>query len=560
MSEGNISSGGKRSVWLFVMLAAALALMALLWGNVPHPALADAAVRYQLGIVLDGSGTIRAADFALMREAFATVIGNPHLVPRDGSLELTVVQIGVLGAPDQVRVEITSTQITSATVDGVVSVLRNLEQGGGMTPTGAGIRRCTALMLASPGAATAERQVINVATDGKPLDPGSSASESLANAIAASNEAQAAGIDELDAELLGPFWWLSDLEAFKPVIFPQPVAVVEPGEPIPAPGFVQIVEEYRDFETAVRYKVAWSLLPPTATPTNTATPLPTLPIERALVVPLVLQRHAVPTATPTATHTPIPTSTPTPTYTSTATPTNTATPTLTRTPTASPTRTSTPTRLPSPTPSPTYVCLARPICDDFEDPASGWPQAEQPGEAEMGYLGGEYQILIMAFRRGIAAARLSADEFDLETDARLISPAEGSYGVCFGIEENLDHYAYLLNQDRQYSLWRETGWLPWSLAQNGDALVDWTYSPAIHPAPTPNHLQVQRVGDEIALYVNGQHLTTVQDSTHTGCLSVGVVAHTYWWPNVDARFDNYCITPILSHGPDRGMRMTDGSD
>jgi hypothetical protein len=99
-------------------------------------------------------------------------------------------------------------------------------------------------------------------------------------------------------------------------------------------------------------------IPPTATPTPTATEVPPTPTPTPTDVP--------PTATPTPTPTPTPTdvpptSTPVPTPTPTATdipptPTNTPSPTPTPTdvpPTPTPTATSTPT--PTPTPTPTYI-------------------------------------------------------------------------------------------------------------------------------------------------------------------------------------------------------------
>ncbi|MBM3190188.1 MAG: VWA domain-containing protein [Chloroflexi bacterium] len=420
-------SARRRTAWFMVTLA--LLVVAGLTGSGAwigtatlsgESLSAPGEVRYQVGILLDGSGSIRDSDFRLMREAFAAVIGNQSVVPRDGSVEITVVQIGVLGIADQVRVEITTTQVTEATVGPIVARLRGLQQGRGMTPTAAGIRRCVSLMRSSPGSATAVRRVINIATDGKPNDPDpdTSARDSLANAIAAAQEAQAAGIDELDAELLG-LWSSADLADFQAVIFPQPAEVFTSGQPITAPGFVQIVEDYRDVEAALRHKMRWSVSPPTATPTATATATRPATVG-PLVVPLVMQRAGLLTATPTSTPTVSPTATPTAT----------------------------------PWSGPMQECLTQVWCDDFSDPNSGWPDSRSE-DATIGYVlsrppdrraaadglpgggEGEYRILIEDWRRGIAAAYPRAEDYAVETRARFESVVLGSLGICFGITKKL---------------------------------------------------------------------------------------------------------------------------
>lgn len=98
-----------------------------------------------------------------------------------------------------------------------------------------------------------------------------------------------------------------------------------------------------DMTFLVRYDMNFiSVVPPTPTPTPTATPTPT---PTATLVP-----------TPTPTLTPTPTITPTATPTLTPTPTPDApTPTPTLTPTATPTLTPTPTPTLTPTPTPTQV-------------------------------------------------------------------------------------------------------------------------------------------------------------------------------------------------------------
>ena len=64
------------------------------------PATASAA-KLDIGLVIDGSGSIDDADWRLQREGFATALRDPANVPLDGSIAIAVVQFSS-GATEEV--------------------------------------------------------------------------------------------------------------------------------------------------------------------------------------------------------------------------------------------------------------------------------------------------------------------------------------------------------------------------------------------------------------------------------------------------------------------------
>ena len=255
---------------------------------------AQAPVWVQLGFIIDGSRSMDSEDFRLMTSGIASALNDPSIVPRDGRVEVCVVQFGLADLDNQVRIEVAPTVITDANVAQIADDIRGIAQGLGETPTAQGIRLCTNVMISSPNFATAARRIMNIATDGVPYDhiqfPDDPHDAAVADALAASSEAQAAGIEELDAEVLGELGKREgQLDFFLNVVFPQPAVLVPPGEM--DFGFVRLVEDLNDFDLAVYEKLAlliWPTPTPTLTPTHTVTPVATAtaaPVPSATATP-----------------------------------------------------------------------------------------------------------------------------------------------------------------------------------------------------------------------------------------------------------------------------------
>lgn len=84
----------------------------------------------QLCIALDGSRSISGSNFDLMKTGLADALRDATVVPRDGSVQLSVIQFGAL-----TRTEIAATVINSdATANNVANQLQAIAKVDGSTP------------------------------------------------------------------------------------------------------------------------------------------------------------------------------------------------------------------------------------------------------------------------------------------------------------------------------------------------------------------------------------------------------------------------------------------
>lgn len=280
-------------------------LIGLLALPMPSALAQTGVVKVQFGFILDGTNSMPPEDFALMIEGLASQIGDPNVVPPNGSVEICVIQVG--SRDPGAQVELYPVIITADNQTETADRIRAIEQGKLWTATGTAIRLTYKTMQTSPSYSAVRKRVINVATDGVPYDkfkyPGSDTSwRSFQDVIDASEEAEAAGIDELSSEALGDLAQTpGQVESFRQWVFPKP-AVIVPPETM-EPGFIRLVEDLHDFSDVMFEKLRALIDTPTPTPTNTSTV----------------------TATPVYTQTPMPTATYTPTPEMAATPTSTPT-------------------------------------------------------------------------------------------------------------------------------------------------------------------------------------------------------------------------------------------
>ena len=218
-------------------------------------------------------------------------------------------------------------------------------------------------------------------------------------------------------------------------------------------------------------------------------------------------------------------------------------PTNTPTRTPTPSQTATSTLEPSPALTPIATCA---YSDDFSNLSSGWQVADNE-KCLQEYAGGEYRILIKNanwWTGGTPGYRCT--DCSIEVEGRFVSANYGSYGILFGLTDAWDAYLFQVSGTQDYSLNKLQGG-QWQV------LVPWTRSSAINAGQVTNRLRVVRNGPQISLYVNGQFLTTVSDSSFTGNLRVGLAASAYDQGNVDARFDSFCAcllgTPAVTGTP-----------
>jgi predicted ribosomally synthesized peptide with SipW-like signal peptide/uncharacterized repeat protein (TIGR01451 family) len=205
----------------------------------------------QLGFILDGSGSIDAANFTLMLNGIITALRD-ECIPNDGSVELTIVQFGDYTTTVEIGpIVITDTPGTLGYYLDVAANVSLITQIGSMTPMGDGFRACADAMYASPLFDAGNRQVINLVTDGEPTEP---SADPYGDAIAGRNYLiqtlqMTADQDEIDAEAVGAFAtpdWLRE-------------NIVWPGQywwPPIGPGWVRNVTGYQEFADTICEKMS----------------------------------------------------------------------------------------------------------------------------------------------------------------------------------------------------------------------------------------------------------------------------------------------------------------
>jgi hypothetical protein len=189
----------------------------------------------QLCIALDGSGSIVPSDFDLMKGGLADAVRDGSIVPRDGNVQLSIVQFGGV-----TRTEIAPTVIDSnAAADNFANQLQAIAKVDGGTPIDQAIAQCSTLLNTT----CAGRQVINIVTDGEPDNAGA--------AVTARQNAVNAGVDEVNAEAVAApaaaFTFLRDQ-----LVWPQPGYEAPP---FSGGGFVIRTDTFEDFADAVRGKI-----------------------------------------------------------------------------------------------------------------------------------------------------------------------------------------------------------------------------------------------------------------------------------------------------------------
>lgn len=248
----------------------------------------------------------------------------------------------------------------------------------------------------------------------------------------------------------------------------------------------------------------------------------------APAAPAVAPATPVPTQEPTDTPIPVlalpPTETPPPTATATPAPTDTPLPTATNTATPLPTATPTPATETSVVFADDYGSTCRLLVDDTADHTRGCE-------------GGEYVILSKVANKSWGALYPdSYDDFVLETDARVASGA-GPVGYGLWLRSARDGKAYVLSfyTEGAYALEVYDG-------KSWKDVIPYTKTGLIKGGNEKNRIKVVAQGKQMVLYLNGQFLDTVTDSTvASGRVGYMMVSDD---ANVKVAFDNLTISKI----------------
>jgi len=174
--------------------------------------------------------------------------------------------------------------------------------------------------------------------------------------------------------------------------------------------------------------------------------------------------------------------------------------------------------------------------DNFSDPDSGW-QVDDDSNRRYAYTGGEYQIQVKRPSDGwFVTPGAKATGFTGIVSARRAAGSSGWYGIIFGLSGDWNQFYEFTIGPNDYSIWKyDHG--------NWTALQSQTVSSHIRSGTQWNRLKVVRDGYSITVYVNNQHLVTLEDGSFTGLRRIGLVAYSPSSGPLDARFDDFSLYP-----------------
>jgi hypothetical protein len=208
----------------------------------------------QICIILDGSSSISATEWDGIRDAVADAI--VQAIPRNSTIELSVVQFGYDSKDGYAKTEVMPTVISNNNYASVANHVRTISRGASGTSTAHGLFLAWQVIKNSIYFQDASRQVVNLVTDGLPsvrnhnstsdLD-GSGANDVKDDFIAVMNSAVGEGLDELDVEGIGMpnatrDWWQNW------GIQPQPGLIAPP---FTKPGWIRLLRNVTEFADTI---------------------------------------------------------------------------------------------------------------------------------------------------------------------------------------------------------------------------------------------------------------------------------------------------------------------
>jgi hypothetical protein len=177
--------------------------------------------------------------------------------------------------------------------------------------------------------------------------------------------------------------------------------------------------------------------------------------------------------------------------------------------------------------------------DNFSNEATGWPR-DRTDEGITDYENGVYRIFVNLNNDDyFATPGLSLpSDVRVEVDATKVAGSDNNdFGILCRYQDNNNLYQFVLSSDGYVGILKMVDGSMQSLA--AETLIA---SSAVNVGNAQNHIRVEFVGNTLTLYVNGQQVSTAQDTTFMNGGEVGVFAGTYDTPGADIHFDNFIIT------------------
>lgn len=172
--------------------------------------------------------------------------------------------------------------------------------------------------------------------------------------------------------------------------------------------------------------------------------------------------------------------------------------------------------------------------ENFEDNTTGWDRIAN-ANGIMDYDSGSYRILVQqpdfnlwsTPEKDYRDVRVEVDVFSLN------GPAENRMGLMCRYQ-NGDYYFFIISNDGYYAIGKFIGGQTLLLGLTAMQPSEFIQKGAV------NHLRADCVGDTLALYVNYNQVSAVQDADFPSG-DVGVLAGAFSEPGVDVLFDHFTV-------------------
>ena len=174
--------------------------------------------------------------------------------------------------------------------------------------------------------------------------------------------------------------------------------------------------------------------------------------------------------------------------------------------------------------------------DDFSSPESGWRQGGDTNGVT-GYFEDGFRIYVGAKKAAkVTVPGLDFKDTIIEVDVeKHAGPDDNLFGVVCRYQDEANFYFFEVSSDGYYGIgkYAEGQWqlLGMDQMQTTDA---------IHQGTQRNHLRVECVQDRLGLYVNGNKLVEIQDTSYP-VGDVGLLAGTLTTEGTDVIFDNFSV-------------------
>jgi hypothetical protein len=175
--------------------------------------------------------------------------------------------------------------------------------------------------------------------------------------------------------------------------------------------------------------------------------------------------------------------------------------------------------------------------DDFTDPTSGWKNSADSDFGAKYYENGTYRIMVNSDNSLITSTPglRFKDVRVFVTASKLSGPDDDIYGILCRYQDTNNYYFLVISSDGYYGIGKTINGQQTLI---GDEKMP--PSDAIHQGFSTNHLRAECAGDQLSLYVNGVHLSSVSDSNLPSG-DVGLFAGTYSEPGLEIMFSNFSV-------------------